>query len=80
MAGGNQIGSAPVTMSGGQSHDGRARAADEIDYQIFGHEEVVVSNDLARAVSSEVPAAAEVQRVEALLRRHGLDQVRAEDA
>jgi len=37
-AGNAEIGSAPVTMRGGQSSDGRSRTADEIDYEIFGHE------------------------------------------
>ncbi len=38
MAGQNEISSAPVALRGGQSNDGRARTADEIDYEIFGHE------------------------------------------
>tara|TARA_R110002049_G_scaffold4601_4_gene31834 strand:- start:58466 stop:59578 length:1113 start_codon:yes stop_codon:yes gene_type:complete len=38
MAGNVEIQSAPVTLSGGQSNDGRSRLADEIDYEIFGHE------------------------------------------
>lgn len=38
MAGNNEIASAPVSMRGGQSNDGRTRSADEIDYEIFGHE------------------------------------------
>ena len=37
-AGDHEIGSAPVTMRGGQSDDDRSRTADEIDYEIFGHE------------------------------------------
>lgn len=37
-AGQNEIATAEVTMRGGQSNDGRARSADEIDYEIFGHE------------------------------------------
>lgn len=37
-AGDVEIGSAPVTMRGGQSNDGRRRSADEIDYEIYGHE------------------------------------------
>lgn len=37
-AGTTEIGSAPVSLRGGQSHDGRQRTADEIDYEIFGHE------------------------------------------
>jgi len=37
-AGNTEIGSAPATMRGGQSYDGCDRAADEIDYEIFGHE------------------------------------------
>ena len=37
-AGNVEIGSAPVTMRGGQSHDDRNRAADAIDYEIFGNE------------------------------------------
>ena len=38
LAGNEQLSSAPVTMRGGQSNDGRSRTADEIDYEIFGHE------------------------------------------
>lgn len=38
MAGQNEITTAPVAMRGGQSNDGRQRNADEIDYEIFGHE------------------------------------------
>lgn len=38
MAGQNEIATAPVAMRGGQSNDGRRRSADEIDYEIFGHE------------------------------------------
>lgn len=38
MAGDVEITSAPLTMRGGQSNDGRNRSSDEIDYEIFGHE------------------------------------------
>ncbi len=38
MAGSNEIVTAPVALRGGQSNDGRSRTADEIDYEIFGHE------------------------------------------
>ncbi|QDT01714.1 hypothetical protein K227x_00810 [Rubripirellula lacrimiformis] len=38
LAGDVEIHSAPVSMRGGQSNDGRRRNADEIDYEIFGHE------------------------------------------
>ncbi|TWU00919.1 TIGR00266 family protein [Stieleria varia] len=37
-AGEIQMTTAPVTMRGGQSNDGVNRRADEIDYEIFGHE------------------------------------------
>lgn len=37
-AGEIQMTTAPVTMRGGQSNDGVRRSADEIDYEIFGHE------------------------------------------
>lgn len=37
-AGNTEIGSAPATLRGGQSADNRQRTADEIDYEIFGHE------------------------------------------
>lgn len=37
-AGEAEIESAPVTFRGGHSNDGRTRRADEIDYEIFGHE------------------------------------------
>lgn len=38
MAGNSELASAPVTLRGGQSDDGRPRNSDEIDYEIFGHE------------------------------------------
>ena len=38
LAGQQEIASAPVTLRGGQSGDGRSRRSDEIDYEIFGHE------------------------------------------
>jgi uncharacterized protein (TIGR00266 family) len=38
LAGDTEISSAPVSISGGQSGDGRPRSSDEIDYQIFGNE------------------------------------------
>ena len=37
-AGDHEIGSAPVTMRGGQSDDHHTRSSDEIDYEIFGQE------------------------------------------
>lgn len=37
-AGDIELATAPVTLRGGQSNDGRTRSADEIDYEIFGHE------------------------------------------
>lgn len=38
MAGDVELSSAPVALRGGQSNDGRARTADEIDYEIYGNE------------------------------------------
>jgi uncharacterized protein (TIGR00266 family) len=38
LAGDVEVASAPVTMRGGQSGDHRRQNADEIDYEIYGHE------------------------------------------
>ena len=58
QAGNIEISSAPVSMRGGQSGDGRCRTSDEIDYEIFGEESqyVVITLDPGEQTIAEAGA------------------------